>query len=80
MNALLFISILRSSLLLFIKDVYLDGHRFVQENDPKHCSKSARKFYQEEGINWSTTPPEFSDLNPIENLWHELKEFIRMLA
>ena len=23
------------------------------------------------------TPPESLDLNPIENLWHELKEFIR---
>lgn len=22
-------------------------------------------------------PPESSDLNPIENLWHELKEYIR---
>ena len=29
------------------------------------------------GINWWRTPPELPDANPIENLWHELKEFIR---
>lgn len=28
-------------------------------------------------MNWWKTPPESPDLNPIENLWHELKEFIR---
>ena len=28
-------------------------------------------------INWWQTPPESPDLNPVENLWHELKEFIR---
>ena len=39
MNAPLFICILRSSLLPFINDIYPDGHRFVQDNDPKHCSR-----------------------------------------
>ena len=46
----------------------------MQDNDPKHCSKLAKAYYKESGINWLPTPP---DLNPIENLWHELKEYIR---
>ena len=77
MNAPLFVSILRSSLLPFIEDVYPDGHRIVQDNDPKHCSRIAREFYEQEGINWWTTPPESLYLNLIEILWHELKEFLR---
>lgn len=28
-------------------------------------------------MNWWRTPPESPDANPIENLWHELKEFTR---
>ena len=32
---------------------------------------------QANGVNWWKTPPESLDLNPIENIWHELKDSIR---
>ena len=37
-----------------------------------------KNFMEDRGINWWLhTPPESPDINPIENLWHELKEYIR---
>ena len=54
-----------------------ERYRFMQDNDPKHTSKCARTFFAANRIDWWKTPPESPDLNPIENLWHELKECIR---
>ena len=77
MNAQLYISILEQTLLPFIATVYPDGHRLMADNDPKHTSKAAREFLEENGVYWWRTPAESPDCNPIENLWHEVKEFIR---
>ena len=77
MKAPLYVQILEKTLLPFIRDVFPDGHRFMQDNDPKHTSRRARAFFEDDGVHWWKTPAESPDANPIENLWHELKEFIR---
>ena len=77
MKSELFIEILDKTLLPFIDGVYPDGHKFMQDNDPKHASTMTKDWLQERSVNWWKTPAESPDLNPIENLWHELKEFIR---
>lgn len=79
MDASLFCSILQQTLLPFIQQKFPPPaqHRFMQDNDPKHTSRAAQQFYVDSGINWWRTPPESPDMNPIENLWHELKEYIR---
>ena len=73
MNKELYIAILKQTLLPFVSSVYPDGHRMMADNDPKHTSRTATTCLEENGIHWWRTPAESPDLNPIENVWHELK-------
>ena len=69
--------ILEHGLLPFIEEVYPDGYRLFQDNDPKHTSGMTKAYIEEKHINWWPSPPESPDLNPIELIWHELKPHLR---
>jgi DDE superfamily endonuclease len=45
----------------------------LQDHDPKHCSRIVQKWLHIAGIDLIDFPPYSPDLNPIENLWNELK-------
>ena len=77
MKALLYAQILEETLLSFLRNVFPNGHCFMQDNDPKHTSRLARQFMNDNGVYWWKTPPESPGANPIENLWQELKEYVR---
>ena len=68
--------ILTEGLIPFVQEVYPEHHRLMQDNDPKHTANDTKSFMVEKEINWWQTPPESPDLNPIENLWHEMKQHI----
>ena len=78
MDAKFFVdSVLEKHLIPFVAKKFPDGHRFMQDNDPKHTSKHAKQYNKAAEINWWPTPPESPDLNPIELMWHEMKHFLR---
>ena len=72
----LYVEIFEATLAPFLNDVYSEGYRLMQDNDPKHVSNYAKTWMAENIINWWKTPPKSPDLNPIGNLWHGLKEFV----
>ena len=77
MKQFLFCAIINKTLLPFISEKFPSGHRFMQDNDPKHTSNYAIDFLRCKKVNWWKTLAESPDLNPIKNMWHGLKEFNR---
>jgi transposase len=47
----------------------------AMDNDPKHRSRYTRAWLKSKGIAKIRWPAESPDLNPIELVWHQLKEF-----
>lgn len=69
-------NILNNNLLQSAERMSLGSFIFQQDNDPKHTSKVASKFFTEKKIEKLEWLPQSPDLNPIENLWTILDEQI----
>ena len=77
MDSPLYVKILETTLLPFLARNFPTSHRFMADNDPKYTSKLAQQFLKEKQVKWWRTTAESPDLNPIEKLWLELKEYMR---
>ena len=77
MNAIRYGKIVEAGLVPFVRAIFPDGHRLQQDNDPKHCSKYIKRLFKFHDIYWWKTPAESPDLNPVENCWGSLKQYLR---
>ena len=76
MNAEQYVDILKDNLLSSMEEsgISLEDVIFQQDNDPKHTSKRAKEWMEDNNITLLDWPPQSPDLNTTEHLWNHMKK------
>ena len=76
MNSEQYVDILENTLLPSMEEsgISLENVIFQQDSDPKHTSKRAKEWMEDNNITLLDWPPQSPHLNPTEYLWHSMKK------